>query len=104
MVELMDFIKAGFNIGVYGLILYFGYHLIREAIKIIKTWTRTVRARAEKEEYVAVGEKLKVRQVLSELGIKKDEIDIELSKLSGIIENNLRKVKEDENKSNEPKE
>ena len=89
--ELNEFIGAGFRVGMYSLLIWFSYYIVREGGKIAKSWSRVMKARAEKAEYSAVGEKLKVKYELTNMGIKEEEINTELFRLSGIISKELLK-------------
>ena len=91
--ELNEFINAGFRVCVYGLLIWFFYFIVREGGKIAKSWSRVMKARAEKAEYSAVGEKLKVKHELTGIGIKEEEINNEISRLSGIISEALNTKK-----------
>jgi hypothetical protein len=93
--ELNEFVRSLFNIGLYALALVTLFYLMKYGITIIKSWTTYV-------SYKAIGQKLKVKQELIGLGIKEEEIDLEVSKLSGIIHKHLKEQNNKEKKENEP--
>jgi hypothetical protein len=96
--ELNEFVRSLFNIGLYGIALVSLFYVVRYGIGIIKSWTTYV-------NYKAVGQKLKIKRELINIGIKEEEIDLEVSKLSGIIYRHLKdngeKIDNEKEKRNE---